>query len=273
MSFQKRFIHGYDKLYYSKRDDEGKFGPVEPRNPVKIFSKRNHNTRYDNGQPTDIVERKIFGSIDDQLCKLVDEIRPLVQRRESFDISKNTDFTLRIIFIEMMRRVPEAQKDFPQNYYAQLEITAEKLAKQYPEKEREIRNAVEKKYDDPLELKNVELETRTKYPERILLGMEGMTFRFALLPEKAMFILSSNMIQRLSNGGTGSLDDPRTELWFPIDPKIAIVVGRFGPHVPQFFEFNRSFAKEYNDLAVRRSYEIASPNQKLLTALARRRMT
>lgn len=271
--FQKRFIEGFEALYYAKRDAQGKFGGVEARNPKKIFSKRNHNTRYENGNPTDIVERGLYSTVDDYLCKLIDELRPLVRRREKFNISDETNFTLRIIFIEMMRRVPEFQKDFPSNYFSELTNIGAKLIAGFPEREGEIRNAIEERFRDPHGLQNASLETRTSFPENILNGMEGMRFRFALLPKNAMFILSSNMIQRLSNGGTGSLDHPKTELWFPIDPHIAIVAVRVDQHFPQFVELDRKFAKGFNNLAVGRSDEIASPNQKLLSALIRCRMS
>ena len=259
--FQKRFIEGFDALYYSKRDAAGRFGCIEVRNP------------NENGNPTDIVEREFYSRVDDLLCKLIDEIRPLVRKRENFDISEQSDFTLRIIFIEMMRRVPEFQKNFPSNYLSQLDITGAEFLERFPERESEIRKAIEKRYNNPQELQNVGLETRTIYPKQILKGMNGMSFNFAILPRNTMFILSSNMIQRLSNKGNGSLDHPKTELWFPIDPHVAIVAARVDPSFPQFVEMDQKFAKEYNNLAVGRSDEIASPSRRLLSALIRRRMS
>jgi hypothetical protein len=143
----------------------------------------------------------------------------------------------------------------------------------YPERENEIRKAIQKTYSNPQKIQNVSLETRTIYPEQALKGMSGMSFNFAISPPNAMFILSSNLIQRLSNRGTGSLDHPKTELWFPIDPHIAIVAARVDPNFPQFVEMDQKFVKEYNNLAVSRSDEIASPSRRLLSALVRRRMS
>jgi len=272
VGFQRRFIEGYGELFYSKRDETGKFSSASPRNPANVFFKRNHNTRYVDGQPTDVVEKGLYSVVDDCLCKLVDEIRPLIRRNENFNIADDTDFTLRIIFIEMMRRNPEAQKDFADSYRSKLRSIQSDLIKRYPERIGEIRRVVETRNDDLEEMQNVQLQVRTTYPESLLRGMEGMRFRFALLPDNAMFILSSNMIQRLSNGGDGSLDNALTELWLPIDPHIAIVAARVSSDFPQFVHFDRKFAKEYNDLAVGRSDEIGSPSSTLLAALIRRRM-
>tara|TARA_R100000935_G_scaffold22414_1_gene41283 strand:- start:571 stop:1431 length:861 start_codon:yes stop_codon:yes gene_type:complete len=272
VGFQRRFIEGYGELFYSKRDEAGKFSSASSRNPANIFFKRNHNTRYEDGQPTDVVEKELYGTVDDKLCKLVDEIRPLIRRGENFNISDTSDFTLRIIFIEMMRRVPEAQKNFADSYHSNLRSIQSDLLQRYPERGSEIRRVVEARNNDRSEMQNVKLQVRTHYPERLLQGMEGMLFRFALLPDNAMFILSSNMIQRLSNGGDGNLHDALTELWFPIDPHIAIVAARVPANFPKFVYKDRKFAKEYNDLAVSRSDEVGSPSSKLLSALIRRRM-
>lgn len=109
---QRRFSVCKEKIWHSRRGDDGRFEAPKLRSIEKTFKLRNYYTVEVDGVSSDVVERKFYGPIDDYLGKMLPEVFESFDRGDVPTFSGEALTSLQRVVLEMTKRTP----DFAGNY-------------------------------------------------------------------------------------------------------------------------------------------------------------
>ena len=127
------------------------------------------------------------------------------------------------------------------------------------------------KYRLQLEAKVKSLETKLAESSKIL-SQRGLYFA-RIITHRKSFIIGSQPLVRIGNHGSNRLDDPKTELWYPIAHDIAVSLGSYEEKEKLFhLSLNEmKFIRNVNLQITNNSNEIAGKSIELISSLIKNR--
>lgn len=263
---QKRFCKEGGKLWYAK--NESKLLTFELLTPRGCFWERNLNTTMVDEKPSDRLETDFWKVVDDHLTDLLDETE-LAFRKGLKPVFRGQPLaSLRELIVCMMRRAPDAT-DLPDAKKVGIEVE-ERIAEVFDEQGM----ARDDRSEDTVWLRqngrHILASIKVTRPEKVLATLSVYSAVWAVAEQRSSFILGSRMVYRASNGGTGHLDDPNTELFWPVSPKRAIVFLRKPHNMPDIMPLGKDGVREWNEHIFEQSAAIASHSEALLRSLTKR---
>lgn len=274
-ALRKQFATEGEKIWYSERGDDGSFSAPELRNIKSTFWRRNYYTVLDQGAPSDVVERKFYGSLDDYLGKVIPDVLAAFERGEVPVFSGEALDTIRLAALEMMKRTPDFHQSKSDEEIG-IEFVKTMLAKLDHDASDARRQELLSILSDSQKLvalgRDIRVRGTIRPMERVIEALDDFTVRWAKCETKHSFLLSSLIGYRIGNGGSNGFANPDMEFWMPISPKVALVLLRDpGSSVPHVTIERPSHVREVNEFAARNSAQIASHSQLLLESITRRR--
>ncbi|WP_319568974.1 DUF4238 domain-containing protein [Cohaesibacter marisflavi] len=275
---QKQFsINGERvRVWRSKRDNAGLYPPPEKKKISKSFVTRDYNTILKGTKPSDHVEKEFYGRVDDFLGRWLPEVENILQNRSVPAFNPGALVSVREMVKVMLMRTP----DFA-NLSSDIEIGKDVvessiLARTHQGPESQSASDLLSILDDKKQLAAIGRDIRVRGTvcgnKKISAVLSEFFPHWAVSSTNHSFILSSRMVYRVGNGGSNGLLNPNMEIWFPISPKIALVLTRnINSNIPLICSEPPEHIRQVNLYAVKSSYEVASHSEKLLSSLLRSR--
>lgn len=271
---QKAFCCEGEHIWYSLRDETGRFKNPEDRNIESTFRIKDlYTVLVDDDQLSDEVERSIYGQIDDYLGRILPQIYNSFKRGEvPIFVGADLDNFRKVIW-EMIKRTPDFIKSHDDLEIGRTAIS-EILAADDGSFEPERRATLESYLKDDAKLTHYGRDIRVRgslmKSEKVEDLLREYEVRWAVIKGEHSFLLSSLMAYRIGNGGSNGLINPKAEIWFPVSPKIAVVLvrdpeGKIPPVVEEF----RENVRKINEYAAKNSNSVASHSKKLLRSLTK----
>lgn len=277
-ALRKNFCFDGDKTWYSEKRDD-KFSIPEERNTKSTFARRDYYTVLENGTPSDKVERLYYGEIDNYLGRLVPQLLVKLERSEAPVFSSQAVDSLNSVIYQMVKRTPDfVSRDKKMD---EIEIgkqivsgDIERLRKNSPD-DPNLRPLYQELEDDN-KLKqlgrHVRVSAQAKTSNKVQKLLRQFSVRWGFCDGSHSLILSSSMVYLIGNGGHNGIANPKTEIWFPISPKYALVLMRDqSQKFPLLNAIDRDFARDVNLYAARSSFAVASHSEKLLRSITNHR--
>ena len=267
IALQKNFSCNGRGLWWSRRNETGKFVDCKEVPFESMFLENDLYTVLEEGRPSDGLEKTFYGKIDGILADVSRELIDSDWTTTIPYISLGQKQLLRAIIIEMARRVPDFLSNADRVLDDSLMRARARALCEFPNLEREIENIIDTRFNSREIRRSILAESRARPPRSALDAIAGYSIHLASPPPKMTFILSSQIVSRVGNRGSGRLGDPRTELWLPVGPRIAIVATKIEKPWPMHFTMSRQFMRDYNVAAAKRSTSIASSSRTLLESI------
>ncbi len=233
--------------------------------------RKDYYTVSQGGAKSDIVERSVYGPIDDFLGRLLPQVAANVQAGVISNFDPEALASLQDVVLRMAKRTP----DFMQGI-DDAEIGREFIGRILEDPLRELtvneRAHYESALQDEKHLKfvgrDVQVRATLNTSDRVAQAMSEYVPRWGIIRSNHSLILSSRMVYRIGNGSSNGLMNKRMEMWMPITPKICLVMLRDPRNeVPHINELKPTKVREANLYAAKNSHEIASHSRKLLLSL------
>lgn len=269
---QKQFaIPGDQKrIWRAKKIQNGTFQSLELKRIAKSFIIKDYYTILENNERSDIIERELYGKIDDFLGRLLPDVIDALNRGITPKFSKETLDSIREIIIHMVTRTP----DFLEHDDVGIgkEVVENTLQALSSENSAEQRKQLEADLSDDIQLRDLgrhlRVTAKLKNSPRVRKALTEYVPRWSVSHSKHSYILSSKMVYLIGNGGPNGLSNPKMEMWMPITPKITLVLVRDPKNrIPHLVIDTPEHIRQVNEFAVKRSFEVASHSQKLLKSL------
>ena len=271
---QKYFLDENGQIWYSERQNDGKFSDPEPRNTSSTFKTRDYYTVYEDGKLSDRIEKDFYAVIDNFLSEFLNEIHASLDAGKVPLISGDTLGSIQKIAYHLIARTPSFSEKFD-DYQIGRDIVEGTITDALEAKlsTREV-NVLREELKNTKHLRNLGRTVRVKaqaQPTKLIFDtLQEFDVRYSICKGRHSFILSGLGAYRIGNGGPNGLSNPNMEIWLPISPKRALVLVRDpGKHIPLIVPENRNHIREVNEFAVARSNQIASHSVRLLNSLVR----
>lgn len=269
---QKNFCFEGKRIWYSEKESTGKYSKPEVRNIDSTFQKKDYYTVRDKGKPSDVVEKNFYSKLDDFLAKLVESV--LVSFEDgiipTFD-SEGEKIVARALFY-CVKRNPDFSSRFDDHQIG-LQVTEEMLdAVSEWDGSHELIESLNRRKENRIDLRSIGRDIRVRAQlqssDKLEAELDTLNVRWAVSEGSHSFILCSNLVYRIGNGGPNGLSNPDFEMWLPISPKKALVLMRVRSRdVPLVVKIDRDHMRKINLYGVDESHCIASHDQKLLQSL------
>ena len=271
---QKQFAIPGDqqRIWRVKRDANGAFQSLEPKRLAKSFVIKDYYTILENNQRSDLIERELYGKIDDFLGRLLPDVIGALNRGVAFKFSKETLDSIREIIRHMITRTPDfLEHDDVGIGKEVVEATLQTLSS---ENSSDQRRQLEAQLRDDVQLqdigRHIRVTAKLKNSSRVSKALSEYVPRWSISQSKHSYILASRMVYRIGNGGSNGLSSPKMEMWMPITPKIALVLVRDPKNeIPHRVIDTPKHIRQVNEYAVKTSFEVASHSETLLKSLIR----
>ena len=268
---QRQFLAEGERVWYSKRGEDGKYCAPYLKNIKKAFVGRDYYTVFDGCEYSDIVETAFYGRIDDYLGRILPKV---INHLENgiIPIFENESLTsLRWAVVEMTKRTPDFTKKIDEEAIG-LEIFEGALADRPFESENASNQEKAATLADPTITKKLGRAVRVRATiarsAKIEKVLEEFSIRWSVSKTQHSYILSSSMAYQIGNGGSNGLAKPRAEIWMPVSPKIALVLVRDPARkIPLKVPDTPHHIRQVNEFAARSSDQIASHNQNLIESI------
>jgi len=269
---QKAFCHNGNKIWYCQRNDDDRFVEVEERNRESTFRIKDLYTVLDeNDLPSDRIETAFYGPLDNYLGRILPQILAAFDKGMVPEFAEDDLATFRKAVWEMIKRTPDFLPDHDDLALGReavneiLDSTAGSLSAKR-------RKALSDGLSNDSFLRSYGRDIRVRgsliKSEKVESVLPEFDLRWARISGRHSYILSGVMAYRIGNGGQNGLINPKTEIWFPVSPKIAAVFLR-DPNdaIPLVVEEPRDHVRQVNEFAIRKSSAVASHSESLLTSL------
>lgn len=254
-----------------KSGDDGRFGRPEHRSPKGSFWKLRYNTIVLDGAPTDIVETKYYGALDNFIGRVFPELICILDNGKVPKMDRKLSDNLKKAVFQMLLRSPDfielkdhaIGEDFLDGLIEEYETAGEHLA--------ELSEAKTERAD-PAKLRLYGRTIRTKgmfrMPMEALEVTLARTIRWVTAPQRCSYILSSRMVPRIGNGGPNGTLNPNSELWMPISPNHCLVLlNDKSSQIPLRVTDSRDHVRDTNEFLCRNSEAVGSHSLKLINSL------
>ncbi|SIO03642.1 DUF4238 domain-containing protein [Vannielia litorea] len=272
---QRSFLAEPNHIWFSKRELGGEYCAPYLKHIDKAFYSRNYYTIVHNDELSDTIEREHYGVIDNYLGEVVPEFISALERGAAPVFSGIPLDSIKEVVLEMAKRTPE----FPRPHN-DLEIGKELIERTLVElgKKKDLSEYVKTSsvLGDSSKLielgRSIRVRATISRSDRVAAALSELSVRWATIPSKHAYILSSLMVYRVGNGGSNALNDPKTELWMPISPRFALVVLHDpGSKIPLIVRDSPRHVRKINEYAARNSSEIGSHSRKLIESITGKR--
>lgn len=273
-ALQKYFCNTNRRIWYAKRVSlADQFSKIEERNTDSAFQQRNFYTVLsDFDEPSDEVERKFYGVVDDQVGKIIAEVVPIVAeghsplfRGEPLESFKHVVLALHRRSVDLTQKHDELQigRRIIENTIADA---SDKLRLNRVDAMRVLQ------FPDARQLgRNTRVRAQTVSPDLLLEALADYQVATVVAEGKSAFILGSRMVYRISNGTNDLLGSRNVELWFPVTPKCCLVLHALGEVVAKPIIWPAAKVREINQYIFQNCQEVGSHSNKLLFSLLTRR--
>lgn len=268
----KHFCFEDRSIWYTKRDENGAFLPIERRNISSTFQRRNYYSIIHNRMPSDLAEKKIYGRIDDSVAKFVDTIHQVLDANETPVLSDNDLQGLRKFIPLLVKRTPDfmkypADEEIGEKHIQSLIETMEKSGDPFNELD-----SFKSRMSEPGAVRlfgaNLRVRAQLASSPKISDAMSDFSVRWGIIDGKHSFVISGKMLLLIGNGGSNGIGNPNVELWLPISPKRCLILLRDPTNrIPLVSYASEKMTREINEYAVENSTEVASHSEKLLASL------
>lgn len=254
-------------FYYNKNKSHK---PIEHRNTEKVFCENylySYETR--DGNKSSEVEFNYFKTLDTNVATIVQSIVECVRLNNYPNLSSEQKNTWNEFFLKQQVRSPERLNS------PELQANIDETYKNTKDKIYERLSPSLKTLIDSDEFKTrLQLETKVKSLESNLsssmdiLNERGLYFARITSPNKS-FVIGSQPLVRIGNQGSNRLDDPMTELWYPISHDIAVSIGSYKEKEKIFTLTSKEskLIRTINLEITKRSNEIAGKSLALISSL------
>ena len=273
-ALQKYFCNTNRRIWYAKRVSlADQFSKIEERNTDSAFQQRNFYTVLsDLDEPSDDVERKFYGVVDDQVGKTLAEVVPSVAegyapqfRGQALESFKHLVLALHRRSVDLTQKHDELQigRRIIENTIADA---SDKLRLNRVDAMRVLQ------FPDARQLgRNTRVRAQTVSPDLLLEALADYQVATVVAEGKSSFILGSRMVYRISNGTNDLLGSRNVELWFPVTPKCCLVLHALGEVVAKPIIWPAAKVREINQYIFQNCQEVGSHSNKLLFSLLTRR--
>lgn len=271
---QSAFVFEGDLLWYAEENSFGAFRSPELTPTSKAFVKSNYYSIVEDGHLSDKVERRFYGAVDNYLGNFLPEVFETFDRGQVPVFSGSPLELLKNVVYEMMKRTPDyipdrSDAEFGEKYLDAIKEQAQKDGSSAEELQK-LLGELESEENRLRIGRDIRVRSTIRKSERIDKAMEGLTNRWVRIEGKHSFILGSKLVYRLGNGGPDGLSNPKTEIWMPISPKVAVVLLRDPKNqIPLVCSPSVEKVRELNEHALRNSRQIASHSQRLIKSLTK----
>lgn len=276
-ALQRYFSENRKNIWYSEIGENGKYLPPELRNIDSTFKAFDFYTVLDSeGKPTDAVEKNFYGTIDDHLGVLLQEIHEGFDRGE-IPIFKGQQLnSLHHLILSLASRTPHSgdgnafdDVEIGRNFASDMISVLESQSKDHPDLQR-YRTMLGDQRALNIQGKNIRVRGQALPKNDAINALKDFVVRWAVSDGKQSFVLQSSLIYRIGNGGSNGLVNPNCEWWMPISPKRAIILVRDPENrFPLIYKVPRDHMREINESSVQNRRELASPSRELLISLTR----
>lgn len=227
-------------------------------------------------RPSDLVERKFFGAVDNHLgdmipeaIEILDSGNPPLFRGIPLDSAKH-------LFVALFRRSIDIASTMDETLAGQeiFDSVVEDVKANFGEKFDAALDAALKDYQFPLPNhmgRNVRVRAQVSDPARIIDALEKYQIAAVRADEGCAFVLGSRMVYRISNGTKDKLGSENVEIWFPISPRYALVLHALRQKPSAIIRWNSRAVREVNQYICRSCLGVGSHSEKLLSSLLRRK--
>ena len=274
-ALQRWFCFRPNNIWYSKKSKDGLFGDPELRNIDSTFRERDYYTVLQDGEPSDDVEKRFYGAVDDYLGALLKQVHSIFDsgRTPIFEGRALSDF--RQMAYLLLKRTPDFLGEHDDEALGRdlTEATIESIRQSGQLVEDE--EVLFEDLSQPTRLRQLGRDIRVRaqiaHSSKVVEAMADFDVRWAIC-ERGALILTSGMMYRIGNGGVNGLVNPKMEIWFPIGPTRCLVMVRDpDKRIPIASLISQSKVREINEYGVRRYSQIASHSEALIKSLLRNR--
>jgi hypothetical protein len=273
-ALQKYFCNEFGQIWYAKRATlSEQFGKMEPRNTASAFKERNFYTVLSElDKPSDEVEREFYGTVDDQVGKTISEVVAIVNQSYAPQFSGEPLESFKNLVLALHRRSIDITKN-----HSELEIGQDIIKSTLADASVRFGLTVEQaseqiRFPDPKQLgRNVRVRAQTVRPDIALQALAPYGVATIVAEGRSSFILGSRMIYRISNGTTDPLGSKNVELWFPVTPRICLVLHALDVVTRKPVVWPGNKVREVNEHIVSRCHEVGSHSDRLLLSLLAQR--
>lgn len=272
---QKQFASEQDAKRIWFAEKEKVFRAPELKKFEKAFYKRNYHTVLLNDGPSDIIEKKFYGQIDNFFGKFLPAVAGAIEAGQAPNLSYQSVESIRMSVFEMVKRSPEFSKK-----YDDLEVGKQALQEilttlsengKYDERDKQL-----KAYSNDHRLRELGRDIRNRailpMSDQMKNALGERDIRWAVSKTKNSFILSSLLVYRIGNGGRNGLINPNSEIWMPISPKICLILLKDPFNmVPLVNHLDAKKIREINEFAAQNSSQIGSHSQRLIESITRQK--
>jgi Protein of unknown function (DUF4238) len=274
-ALQRYFSENRKNLWYSTIGDSGGYLPPEFRNIDSTFMGFDFYTILDEeGKPTDAIEKRFYGAIDDYLGTLLQEIHEGFDRGEIPVFQGEQLESLHHLVLNLASRTPHAGDG---NTFDDIEIgrtfandmisALESQSPDHPDLSR-FRTMLGDQRALNLRGKNIRVRGQALPKNQTIDAIKDFVVRWGVSDGNHSFVLQSSVVHRIGNGGLNGLSNPICEWWMPISPKRAIILVRDPQNkLPLVYRIPRDHMREINESSVQSRRELASSSRKLLVSL------
>ena len=269
-SIQRRFYDkSIDKIWYSEKTETG-FSEIEARTSYGCFWASNLNTTLVEDKPDDPLERGHWKTIDDYFDVFLKEVDQAFDHSKPLLLVDGRLDAFKEHFIYLAKRSPDST-DLP---------SADEMGEVYQAKIKAYakQNGLDLlgKYDDPIWLRQngraILAESKASYSELVVKSLEDYSMCWAVPRGNSSFLLGSRNVYRAGNKSSGHLDDPNTELFWPVSPKLALVLVRLPTSdFPRIGLLDQAIVRGWNEEIRNSSQSVASHSSQLLKSLLSQR--
>jgi len=267
---QKAFASECDKsrIWYSERNNIGVFKQPELKKFEKAFYKRNYYSVIENDSPSDKIEKRFYGKIDDYLGKLLPEVIDTLDAGEVPMFTGSSLTSLQECVFQMAKRTPEFTKEYDDLAVGKELASAIVDETSNPREKDKFRRLL----NNPHRLREYgrDIRVRATLPnsEQVKNALQELSVRWAISKSNHSFILCSLITYRIGNGGKNGLSNPNFEIWMPVSPKYCMLLLRDSKrNIPWIVPETRDHVRQINDFAAKNSRQIASHSKRLIESI------
>lgn len=269
---QRRFAIDDDstRVWRSKRVQNATFPSPHKKRIDQAFMTLDYNTFTVDGKRHDDIERIYYGGIDDFLGRFIPKVLDYIDNNQTPSLDASTLFDVRRVVLEMVKRSPEftiySDEERGRKY---VKRAISELPCTEKDDERQRLTAEQQDRDKLNEYgRNIRVIETIEDRQIVNDALSEFSVRWAVSKTEYSFILSSLMVYRIGNGGHNGFNNPMMEMWFPISPKVCMVLVR-DPYnkIPAIVLETPQNIRRLNEFAIANSNEIASHCETLLRSL------
>lgn len=267
---QRRFADSRGMLWYfdKERPDQG----VKDTHANNLFVRNRQYTLKRRDGTRDWSLETHYSNLESYMKLLIDKIVPSILSGIYPSVTPNERALLDIYVYEQWRRVPELYDGLISD--DDFSVMLHDSIAQYENKYRPLTPDERERLTTPEYLKAEKQRARVLALRRQGTAREYLSKRglfFARTARNRSFVLSSAPVIKMHPVGHPHLNDPRVEIWLPIDPNVAIVLAGDGS-VNRIISVGPQIVRNYNREVAKRGTAFAGRDKALVVSIARQFM-